>query len=206
ASEKKTILLVMIDEGECAIQLLIENLATHVRRFGNFATYLVISSRRGAIQHALFELFKGTSIRFFDATEIGEAHKIIGESEFAFFMNVDVEMLTPFFVLALDRLTRKQSAVVTCVGAVRKNKLANMQIEQLPTGDLPGLSAFDERIGGPVWAVSPAKLGKEISSLEFYDKRLDILVSASSLGEQLMQSRRLANETIEMIPVVGAVA
>jgi len=206
ASEKKAILLVMIDEGECALQLLIENLATHVKRFGNLAAYLVISSRRGAIQQALFDLFKGASIRFFDASEINEARKIIGESEFAFFLDVNVEMLTPFFVLALDMLARKPSAVVTCVGAVRSDISASVEIEQLPTGDLPGLSTFDERIGGPVWAVSPSNLGNAFSSVEFYDKRLDVLVSASSLGELFMQRHRLANETIEMIPIVGVVA
>jgi glycosyltransferase involved in cell wall biosynthesis len=208
ASEKKIPLLVMIDEGNCALQLLIENVVAHVKRFGNFATCLVISSRGGAIQLALSDLFEdaqGPSVRFFDASGIDEAHNIIANSEFAFFMDANVEMLAPFFVLALDVLANRPSAVATCVGAVRYNKSDNILIEQMPTGDIPGLSTFNYRIGGPLWAASPKNLGEELSSLEFYDKHLDVLVSASTLGETFMQRRRLANEVVELLPIVGAV-
>src|SRR5262249_5003749 len=146
------------------------------------------------------------SVRFFDTSGIEEARKIIDNSEFAFFMDADIEMLAPFFVLALEALATRPATVTTCVGAVRDSNLASPSIEQLPTGDIPGLSTFDYRIGGPLWAASPKTLGKEFSSLEFHDRQLDVLVSASMLGEMFMQRRRLANEAVEVLPIVGAVA
>jgi hypothetical protein len=51
-----------------------------------------------------------------------DARKIISASQFAFFLDADVEMLTPFFVLGLDMLARNPAAVATCVGAVRRDK------------------------------------------------------------------------------------
>jgi glycosyltransferase involved in cell wall biosynthesis len=209
AGERKLPLLVMIDEGNCALQLLIENLATHVKRFSGFAAHIVISSRRDGLQEALFDLFKGTqgpSVRFFDTSGIDEARKIIGKAEFAFFMNADVEMLTPFFVLALDALAREKSAVVTSIGAVRDNRLDDANIEELPTGDVPALSALGRPIGGPIWAASPASLSEEFSSLEFYNKRLDELASSWFLGELLMNRRRMTNGAVELLPIVGAIS
>jgi len=207
--EKKIPLLVTIDEGICPVQLLIENLAVHVKRLGNFAEFLVLSSRAGAIQRALADLFTGSdgpSVKFFDPSSIDEARKLIGEAEFAFFLDANVEMAPSFFILALDALARDQSAIVTCVGAVRDSRSEKPQIEQLPTGDIPALSTLGRTMGGPVWAASPANLARQFSSLEFYNRRSDTLASSRFLGDLLMNRRRMENGKVELFPVVGGVA
>jgi glycosyltransferase involved in cell wall biosynthesis len=207
--EKKIPILVTIDQGHYPVQLLIENLAAHVKRLGNFAEFLVLSGRAGEIQRAIADLFTGTdgpSVKFFDPSSIDEARKLIGESEFAFFLDADVEMAPSFFILALDALARDQSAIVTCVGAVRGNRSEKPEIEQLPTGDIPALSALGRPMGGPVWAASPANLAKDFARLEFYNKRSDALASSLFLGDLLMNRRRMENGAVELLPVVGGIS
>jgi glycosyltransferase involved in cell wall biosynthesis len=204
--EKQVPILLTIDNGNCSLQLLAENLATHVKRLGGFATFIVLSGRGKAAREALEDLFtgaEGPAVRFLDPSEIDEARKLIGQSEFAFFMDADVEMAPTFFVLALEALARDPSAIVTCVGAIRDGRSERPQIEQLPTGDIPALSVLDRPIGGPVWAASPANLTKQFSSLEFYDKRSDALVSSWFLGDLLMSRRRMENGAVELVPIVG---
>ncbi len=207
--KKKVPILVTIDDGNCSLQLLAENLITHVERFGRFASFLVLSSRGSAAREALADLFsgaEGSSVSFLDPSAIGKARKLIGQSELALFIDADVEVTPTFFVLALDALARDPSAIVTCIGAIRDSRLQMPRIEQLPTGDIPALSVVDRPIGGPVWAASPANLAKQFSSLEFYNKRSDALVSAWFLGDLLMSRRRMENGAIELLPIVGGIA
>src|SRR3954454_23475920 len=93
--EKQVPILLTIDNGNCSLQLLAENLATHVKRLGGFATFLVLSGRGKAAREALEDLFtgaEGSAVRFFDPSDLDEARQLIGQSEFAFFMDADVEM------------------------------------------------------------------------------------------------------------------
>lgn len=209
AGEKQAPVLVTIDHANCSLQLLADNLAAHVKRLSGFATFVVISGRGKAATEALADLFtgaEGPAVRFFDPSDIDEARKLIGQSEFAFFMDAEIEMAPTFFVLALDALARDPSAVVTCVGAIRDGRSERPQIEQLPTGDIPALSALDRPIGGPIWAASPANLATQFASLEFYDKRSDALVSSWFLGDLLMNRRRMENGSVELLPIVGGIA
>ena len=54
----------------------------------------------------LFNGAEGPSVSFFDPSEIDKARKLIGQSEFAFFIDADVELAPTFFILALDALAR----------------------------------------------------------------------------------------------------
>lgn len=200
-------LIVIVDRGKCSLGLLVQNLMFHAGRFGNVATFFVLSARSSLVQTVTAELLKGVkaTVRVFGFGEIDEASTLIRTNELAFFMDAEVEMLAAFFVLALESLARKQSAAVTCVGAVRRRESAATQIEQLPSGDIPGLSAFGQRIGGPVWATSPARHSEVFADVKLYDKRMDALISAAAAGEHFMQRCRLMNGVVELIPMVGAV-
>jgi glycosyltransferase involved in cell wall biosynthesis len=207
--EKKGPVIVTIDNGNCSLQLLAENLATHVQRLGRFASFVVLSARGKAAQDVLGDLFTGAdgrSVTFFEPSAVDELRRVIGESEFAFFLDADVEATPTFFVLALDALARDPSAIVTCVGAIRDTRSEKPQIEQLPTGDIPALSVLDQPIGGPVWAASPANLSKQFAGLEFYNKRSDTVASSWFLGDLLMNRRRMENGTVELLPVVGGIS
>lgn len=203
---KRSPLIVTIDRGNCPLQLLIENLSAHVKRLGRFSEFLVLSNRAGELQHALSDLFtgkNGASAKFFNPSTLAEARELIEKAEFAFFLDADVEMTPSFFVLALDALACDRSSVVTCAGAVRDGRSEKLQIEQLPTGDIPALSALGQPIGGPIWAASPLNLSKQFSSLEYYDRSADELVSSWFLGDILMNRHRMENGTISLLPVVG---
>lgn len=200
-------LFVFVDDGSCALGLLVDNLASHIKRFGKGASYVTLSSRRGDIKDLLSHIFSDRNalpVHFFEPSEVEEARRIILSSQFAFFLDANVEMLTPFFVLALDMLARDPSAVATCVGAVRRED-GGASIENLPVGDLPGLSVFGRSIGGPVWALSPAKASEWLSPLQLYDRQIDRYVSAGVLGEIFLHQCRLANVPVELIPLVGAI-
>ncbi len=201
-------LLIFIDNGTCELGQLVQNLVSHRKRFGGGARYILLSSRRGAIKNLLSNLLEGGKsppIELFDPSEIERARKIILSSRFAFFVDADVEMLTPFFVLALDMLARNPSSLVTCVGAVRYDKNAAPSIERLPVGDIAGVSVFGRSLGGPVWGVSPATINELLKKLELYDRQADRFVSSSALGDIFTHRCRVANVPIELIPVVGAV-
>ena len=207
----KTPLLLVLDSGDCALSLLIENLSSHVRRFGRLATYLVLSSRRGAIQEALSAMFNGeddlsgTPVSVFGPEAIDEALESIRRTRFVFFLDAEVELLTPFFVLALGALNEQQFAAVSCVTAVRHDREENAKIEELPTGDIPGLSGLGVPIGSAAWAVSVEKVTDELASLTLYDKQLDAVAISSSLGQLVLHQCRIANKPVHLLPFVGAI-
>jgi glycosyltransferase involved in cell wall biosynthesis len=201
-------LFVFIDDGNRGLGQLAENLAAHLKRFDKGASFIVLTSRRGAVKDLLSHLFSGGKnppIRIFDPSEIDDARAVILSSQFVFFLDADVEILTPFFALALDMLARNPSAPVTCVGAVQRDKHTGASIENLPMGDLPGLSVFARSIGGPVWGVVPSAQSESLKDLELYDRQIDSFIPAAALGNIFMHRCRLANGTVELIPIVGAI-
>lgn len=204
-------LIVVVDRGTAALSLLIENLRSHVKRFGGRAAFLVLSARRGELQAILFDMLNSSSdgspgtIIFLDTSMINEVRRVICGSRFVFFMDAEIEMLTPFFLLALNILRQQHSAVVSCAGAVRRERDGNAEIEELPTGDVPGLSALGYPIGGPIWAVSGQSLTEELEALDYYDKYTDLLASASTLGQSLLHRCRLSGVPLHVLPIVGAI-
>jgi len=201
-------LVVFVDDGSCDLALLIENVGFHVDRIGSKAHCVVLSSRRNPLTDLLcyvFDTSKNSQILFLEPEAIAQARELILSSQYTIFLDANVEMSMPFFALALDKLALDPSAVVTCVGAVRTEDDNSVSIENLPTGDLPGLSVFGKAIGGPVWAVSPAHHHEQLSKLELYDPQIDTYVSASALGQIFMHRCRLAHTPVELIPTVGAI-
>ncbi len=204
-------LIVVIDRGACSLSLLIANLSSHIKRFGQRAAYLILSSRRGDLQHALFDMFNGApgsapvSICVSDSTAVEQAREVILASSSVFFADAETEILTPFFVLALNILSQQNPVVVSCAAAVRRDIGAKPEIEELPSGDIPGLSGIGYPIGGAVWGVSTKGLICELSSLELYDKQMDALNSALVLGQSLMHRCRLSKVPLQILPMVGAV-
>lgn len=207
-SAAKIPLLVFVDDGSCDLGLLVENVGSHLNRLRNKANCIVLSSRRSPLKDLLsyiLDTSKGSPVLFLGPEATEQARELILSSQYAIFLDANVEMSMPFFALALDTLALDPSAVVTCVGAVRREDNDSTSIENLPTGDVPGLSVFDRSIGGPAWAVSGANHREQLSKLELYDRQIDRYVSASALGQILMHRCRLANVRIELIPTVGAI-
>jgi glycosyltransferase involved in cell wall biosynthesis len=204
-------LIVIIDNGTCALGHLIDSISLHVRRFGSRAAYLVLSSRRGMITEILSDVLTdhvktcSTSIVIVEPRSLDEAYRLILASSTVFFVDAGTEMLTPFFMFALNTLKGRQRAVVSCVTVVRRSGKSDPEIEELPTGDLPGLSGLGEPIGGAAWGMSAANLAEQVSSLVLYDKEMDEFTSAFILGQHLMHKCRLANVPIHVFPIVGAI-
>jgi glycosyltransferase involved in cell wall biosynthesis len=207
ASDTDSTVLVIVDDGKSLLRPLIENLISHTKRFGRKANYIILSTRAAALTAALSDLFKGFSnanVQIFGAGQIKEAKKVIFESRFAFFMDPDVEILTPFFILGRDALAKDNSRVVTCVGGVHSEQSRDIRIEELPVGNLPGLPVFGHSIGGPVWAICPDAQTTNFSQLELYDSQVDSFIAASKLGELFMYRCRLADVSVHLIPIMGA--
>ena len=208
--EKTAALIVVIDNGGCTLSLLIGNLASHMRRFGPRAAYLLLTTRRGEIQEALLDIFSGdtgagTPFAILDSRAVDEARRLIAASAFVFFTDAETEILTPFFVSAINLLQRRQPTFVSCVVATRERRDQDGEIEILPSGDIPGLAAVGRPIGGSVWALSAASLSEKLSALEIYDPQTDTFYSSLVLGQLLMQQCRHANTPIHLLPVVGAI-
>jgi glycosyltransferase involved in cell wall biosynthesis len=205
----KLALVVVIDNGTCSLSLLIENLSSHIRRFAGRATFLVLSLRRGELRDALLKIlnanFEGSTVplSILDPRDIREARDIISASEYVFFTEAETEILTSFFILALGKLQAQERAVVSSVVATRRS--GEISIEELPTGDIPGLAALGEPIGGSSWAVTAASLAEDLSSLELYDAQLDALTPSWVMGQLIMQRCRAKGVSIHVLPIVGAV-
>jgi hypothetical protein len=206
----KTALIAVIDNGLCSLSLLADNLSAHVKRFSRRAAYLILSVRRGELQEILLELFSGIpgsapSLAVLDPRMIDEVRRIISASAIVFFVDAETELLTPFFLSASSILQREKRAVISCAVAVRQSREEDGEIEQLPTGDIPGLPALGSQIGGPAWAVSAANLAEEMSALKVYDEQTDMFVPSSVLGQLLMVRCQAAAVPIHVLPIVGAV-
>lgn len=203
-------LMVIFDSGTCALSLLIENLISHIKRFGRKAVYLILTSRDAQLQDTVLDMFTETleatptRVVILDAETADEAHRLIVASQFVFFFDAQTELTTPFYTLALNILKRG-SGVVSCVLATRRDREREAQIEELASGDLPGFSSLGTSIGGGVFASTGATLGKHILSSELYDKQLGEFPSSFSLGQDLMHRCRLTKTPIHLVPIVGAI-
>jgi hypothetical protein len=114
-------------------------------------------------------------------------------------------MHTSFFVSAIAALRQKEKAIISCAVAVRQNRNEIGELEELPTGDIPGLAALGEPIGGSVWAITAPKFVEYLSVLDFYDPQLDTLAPSAALGQMLMQQCAKDGVPIRLLPIVGAV-
>jgi glycosyltransferase involved in cell wall biosynthesis len=205
----KTALIVIVDSGRCALSLLVDNLSAHVKRFGGRAAYLILSSRRGELQEALLALFAGSGndppapICILDANTIEEARGLIFGSEFVFFVEPQIDLQTPFFILALT-LMEEQPGPVSCAVAVQRDT-GEPQVEDLPSGDVPGVGGLGYSIGSGVWAIPAKRLATELASLEFYNSQLDVFTSSADLCQAALQQCRLANLPVHVLPLIGAV-
>jgi glycosyltransferase involved in cell wall biosynthesis len=210
-TDAKMPLIVVVDDGACTMSLLIDNLRSHLKRFSGRAAYLVLSQRQGDLQEALLHIFEGPEgapsapICILDSRTIKEAKHLIFSSALVFFVDARTEVLTSFFALAVNALTRREPTVVSCAVAVRDRTSDVPQIEDLPAGDLPGASSLGDAIGGAVWAMPASRLVDELALLDFYDQQMGAFVSPASFGQMVMQQCRCANVPITVFPMVGAV-
>jgi glycosyltransferase involved in cell wall biosynthesis len=209
SGQDKAGLIVVIDSGTCPLSLLLRNLNSHVKRFGMRAGYLILTSRRGELQDVLLDILESgsdpTPLCILDSRAIEEAQQLIFASTYAFFADAEAEISTPFFVSALDLLSQSQPAVITCAVAIRRDWNQTGEIEELPSGDVPGLSGLGFPIGGSVWAMSAAALANQMSFLRLYDKQLDAITPSLSMGQSMMERCRTASVPIHLLPFVGAV-
>jgi glycosyltransferase involved in cell wall biosynthesis len=207
----KPVLIVVIDNATCTLSLLNDNLSSHIKRFGGRAAYLLLSTRRGEMQNALFESIScifdrsTAAVTALGPSELAQIRQMILASEIAFFVDAETEILTSFFISAFELLQKKRQAIVSCATAVRNRAVEIGEIEELPTGDIPGLAALGEPIGGAAWAVSASSCEQELSSMELYDAQLDAFAASQELGQLVMQQCRAKSIPTYLLPVVGAV-
>lgn len=201
-------LMVIIDRGSCSLSLLVENIASHLKRFSERVACLLVSSREGELQSALFDLFGGESlaspIAITTPHALDDARELMLTASAIFFLDAEIEISTPFFMLAQSLLTQRRTKAVSCVVAAKSNDSDELKIEELPGGDIPGLGALGEPIGSAVWAVSTEDLADDLAKLPFYDKQMDRLVSSASLGQTLLYRYHLANKAFLFLPMIGA--
>lgn len=200
-------LLVVIDNGACKLSSLVENLGSHMRRFGGRAAYLLLTSRQGELQELLLELFTESpevpgNLCILDPRMIEGAQELICASQFVFFVDAEVEILTSFFVLALNKLGRGDPALVSCAVAVREGTRGPGELEHLPAADLPGMAALERWQGGSVWAATG--LAEQLSSVDLYDGQRDLLTSAAAIGQLLTLRGREGGVPVHILPIVGA--
>ena len=86
------------------------------------------------MQAILFDILNANAsdspprVFFVDPQAIDEVRRVICASRFVFFMDAEIEMLTPFFALALNILKQQPVAVVSCAGALQRDADGGAQI------------------------------------------------------------------------------
>jgi glycosyltransferase involved in cell wall biosynthesis len=205
----QTVLIVVIDNGNCALGLLVDNISVHLKRFGGRAKYLVLSVRSGELREIITEILDNTltenRIAVFDVRAAHDACEVIRQSSFVFFIDAETELLSKFFVAALDRVQRCGQGIISCIVATRSGRDETADIQDLPAGIIPGLAALGEPIGGAVWATSSATIADCIGDSEIYDAQADALTSSSALGQLMMMRCQQEGASIDILPIVGAI-
>jgi glycosyltransferase involved in cell wall biosynthesis len=202
-------LVVVIDRGNCRLSTLIDNLTSHLKRFGPRAAYLVVSSRGAKFQQVILDLFAASeqpaAVAFLPTEELGEALQIIAASKFVIVTDAEVEISTAFFAMALNILGQHEQVVVSCAVGMRANPDAEIEMDDPPTGDIPGLSALGYPMGGAIWAVTPQGLADKLFGLSWYNAEEDELNSAQELAQGILQVAQSAKIPIHVLPMVGGV-
>lgn len=210
AQPSRPALIVVIDKGACPLSLMIDNLLSHIKRFGSRAAYMVLSARGGPLQQALYEILGGWSekpptIAFLDSRTLPEALRVITQSKFVFVADAEVEISTPFFAMAMSILEQGHPAALSCAVGLRSDKTSEIELDDLPTGDVPGLAALGYPIGGSIWAMTPQGLAHHLSALSFYDAVNDELQSSKNIGQQLLVRCRADGIPVHVMPILGGV-
>lgn len=205
------VLMVFLDRGECTLSFLADILNTHVNSFGTSGVFVVLTDRCGEMLPLMTELLgcEGDESRppiiILDRHMIGDLRDLIISSNCCFVADIETQILSSFFMVARSRIAKSERAIVTCVVAVRSSPEEVGTINEIPTGDIPGLAELGESIGGSVWAITAASLPDIVQSMEFYDKRLGRIRSSSSIGNFAMMQCLTLGVPPTFIPTVGAV-
>jgi len=202
-------LVVVIDKGKCPLSTLIDNLTSHLKRFGHRAAYLVVSSRGVKFQQVIVDLFMGSDkpapVAFLPAEELSEVIQIIAASKYVIVTDAEVEISTAFFALALSTLDQHEQVVVSCAVGVRADADAEIELEDPPTGDIPALSSLGYPIGGAIWGITPQGLADKLAGLPWYNVEEDELHSAQDLAQAILQTAQSAKIPVHVFPVVGGI-
>jgi len=202
-------ILVIVDDGQCTLSLLIDNLLSHAARFGTRAAYLVLTSRRGDLQEVVFDLinraprFPAGSLCIASPEGFKEAWKLVLSSKYAFFLEPEVQILTPFFAKACDLLAQKPG-IASCISAVRQASGEAYEIEELPTGAVPGLSALGDPAGGKVIALDTHAVRDQLAEFEFFDRRADNFKSLAAFSRLMFAKCARDGIAAHFLPLVGA--
>lgn len=202
-------LMVILDHGRCTLSLLIDNLLSHAARFGSRAAYLVLTSRRGELQEVIFDLvnrapgFPAGSLCVAGPEGLAEAWKLVLNSKYAFFLEPEIQALTPFFAKACNRLAQRPG-IASCISAVRRGSGLEHEIEELPTGVIPGLSALGDPVGGNVVAVHTDALRDHLAAFEFYDRRTDNFKSLDAFSRLMFAKCARDGIPAHFLPMVGS--
>lgn len=203
-------LIVVLDNGNCALALLVDKISVHLKRFGTRAKYLVLSVRSSELRAIIADILgcetEDKGITFFDARAAGDACDVMRQSALVFFIDAETDLLSRFFTAALEQIRQHEQDIVSCVVATRSGKDEPAEIRDLPTGTIPGLAALGESIGGAVWAASSATISERVLESQIYDAQTDTLTSSSSLGQLIMMQGQREGASIAFLPIVGAVA
>ena len=199
---------VFIDSKSVSISTMIANLTSHIKRFGAAVEYLVVSAREETLTDIIASLSperSSPSIRFFDGSKTEPLKEIVSSAKFAFFMDANTEIQSPFFLLACNLLGRPTVGLVSCVVATRGDQSAVPTIEKLPTGYIPGAIGLGYVACGSAWAISGQSWNTHASDVELYDTQNDELISSLALGERVFQRCIKASAEVHMLPLVGAI-
>ncbi len=207
---EQSALIVVIDNGNCALALLVDKVSVQLKRFGGRAKFLVLSVRSGELQEIIVDVLgcetEDNDIAVFDARASRDACELIKRSSCVFFIDAATELLSKFFATALERIHRRGQGIVSCVVATRSGSDEAAEIRDLPAGTIPGLGALGEAIGGAVWAASPATIADLVCESQIYDAQTDTLTPSSLLGQLAMMRCQREGASIDLLPAVGAIA
>jgi glycosyltransferase involved in cell wall biosynthesis len=205
------VLLVAIDADGRELSPLLDNLIRHIEQLGAKAGHLVLTTRRGPLKALLAEILDahasrhGTSALVLDPEEVGLARDIMLGADFVIFAGAEHEIRVPFLATALSLLAERRAAAVSCLVADRRDGSDDLQIAELPCGDIPAVAGLRWPIASGVWAVSIADLHEELATLELAYEEYGELVPAEVLGHAAIHKCIMKEKRYQLVPAIGGI-
>jgi glycosyltransferase involved in cell wall biosynthesis len=201
-------LIVVVDDGVSPLNLVLDSLRSHVKNFAGLAGLLVLSSRGALLQDFLYAALaidadpNDAAIVIVGPDDVADAQESIAAADAVFLIDADFELLTPFFLTAVNMLRSGRAAVVSCVSARRQSGRDELVVPDLPHGDAPGVATLMRSLGSGVWAASSAAMEH---TFDIFDEEEHTYIPAASIGHAI--ARRALNQGLPylFVPVVGGV-
>ncbi|SDB54115.1 glycosyltransferase family 4 protein [Bauldia litoralis] len=209
ANSSKSLLILIIDDGQIPLGLFADNLARSVESFGSMARIIILSGRKPVLSAFLSppdgpageDVWQVVSV--LGPEQRVEALGTIAAAELVFCVDMEYELRPHFFWAAINLLGSGHASVVSCICATTQEGSEELTVADLPHGDAPAIGILGRSTSSNICAFSSSAIGDVLEASDLVDDELGTYVGTLSIGHTLFIGARKRGQSFLLVPMIG---